>query len=116
MNKKRVNAKIRAQVMERAGGYCEYCRTASRYSDTPFDIDHCLPESKDGASETENLALACHGCNLFKTNRTDFSDPATNINARLFNPRTDLWADHFVWTRDAIEIVGLTSTGRATMH
>ena len=33
----------------------------------------------------------------------------------LFNPRSDIWRDHFVWSVDRIHIIGLTPTGRATV-
>jgi hypothetical protein len=65
--------------------------------------------------EPENLALSCHGCNLFKSDKTDFFDATSGKNVRLFNPRRDLWTDHFSWTSDFAEIVGLTAIGRATI-
>jgi hypothetical protein len=33
----------------------------------------------------------------------------------LFNPRQQHWSEHFGWSRDGTEIVGLTSCGRATI-
>ena len=33
----------------------------------------------------------------------------------LFNPRTQIWADHFGWAEDGICIIGKTPTGRATV-
>ncbi len=63
-----------------------------------------------------NLALACHGCNLFKSNKTEFFDAATDKTVRLFNPRIDIWYKHFTWTSDFTEIVGLTAIGRATIE
>ena len=32
----------------------------------------------------------------------------------LYNPRTDVWSDHFEW--DAYAIVGTTEVGRATIE
>ena len=40
-------------------------------------------------------------------------DTDTNRTIRLFNPRRDAWARHFV--RDGLWIRGLTATGRATI-
>jgi hypothetical protein len=74
MKKKSISAKIRREVILQAKGFCEYCRSNSRFSDSPFDIDHILPESGGGKSDLSNLALACHGCNLFKSNKTEFFD------------------------------------------
>lgn len=111
-----VSPKKRREVIKRAGGFCEYCRSNSKFSESPFDIDHILPESKGGKSEISNFALACHGCNLFKSDKTDFFDAATDKFIRLFNPRTDLWNNHFVWTSDFTEMVGLTAIGRVTIE
>lgn len=115
MNKKSVSAENRRQVIERAAGGCEYCRSNSKFSDTPFDVEHILPESKGGKSELPNLALACHGCNFYKSNKTEFFDAVIDKNVRIFHPRTDAWNEHFIWTSDFTEIVGLTAVGRATI-
>lgn len=116
MSKKSVAAEIRRAVIERASGFCEYCRSNSRFADSPFDVEHIMPESKGGLSDSENLALACHGCNLFKSNKTEFFDAVLGQTVRLFNPRIDVWNRHFVWTSDFAEIVGLTAVGRATIE
>ncbi len=116
MNKKSVSARNRRETAKRAKGFCEYCRSNSRFSDSPFDIDHILPESEGGKSELNNLALACHGCNLFKSNKTVFFDAATDKIVRLFNPRLDVWHEHFAWTSAFTEIVGLTAIGRTTVE
>ena len=61
----------------------------------------------------ENLALACHRCNLRKgPNLTGF-DPETREIASLFHPRRDPWAEHFVIRGPRIE--GLTAIGRTTV-
>lgn len=116
MNKKSVSAEIRLEVIIRSNGFCEYCRSNSKFADSPFDVEHILPQSKGGKSELDNLALACHGCNLFKSNKTEFFDVATDKIVRLFNPRIDVWNEHFIWTSDYAEIVGLTAIGRATIE
>ncbi len=115
MARKPASAKHRREATERAAGFCEYCRSNSRFSDSPFDLDHILPDSGGGKSELNNLALACHGCNLFKSNKTEFFDAAIDKTFRLFNPRVDVWSEHFAWTSDFAEIVGLTAIGRATI-
>jgi hypothetical protein len=33
----------------------------------------------------------------------------------LFNPRTQVWAEHFGWSDDGIRIIGSTPIGRATV-
>ena len=116
MSKQFISSEMRQKVFERANGFCEYCRSNSRFSGSPFEIDHIFPESEGGNSETDNLALACHGCNLFKSNKTEFFDSATGKIVRIFNPRIDVWAEHFAWSSDFTETVGLTAIGRATIE
>ena len=116
MGKKSVSAVIRRKVIFRADGFCEYCRSNSKFAESPYDVEHILPKSKGGKSELENLALACHGCNLFKAAKTEFFDSVSDKNVRLFNPRTDVWHNHFGWTSDFSEIIGLTAIGRATIE
>jgi hypothetical protein len=111
-----VSSEDRRLVKERAQGFCEYCLADSKFADSPFDIEHIIPQSEGGQSVSENLALACHGCNLFKSNKTEVFDSASDKNVRLFHPRTDVWEDHFVWTSDFTKLVGLTAIGRATIY
>ena len=33
----------------------------------------------------------------------------------LFNPRTQMWTEHFAWSPDGTLIIGLTPLGRATV-
>jgi hypothetical protein len=33
----------------------------------------------------------------------------------LFNPRQQLWIDHFAWSEDGTEIIGKAPCGRATI-
>lgn len=42
-------------------------------------------------------------------------DPITEQVAPLFNPRQQVWQDHFAWDDDYASIVELTPTGRATV-
>jgi len=63
-----------------------------------------------------NLRLACAWCNSFKGAKTHAPDPETGQEAPLFNPRTQRWSEHFRWSDDGAEIIGLTPTGRATVQ
>src|SRR5690242_9586962 len=81
----------------------------------PMDFDHIIPEALGGPTEEENLWLACSLCNAFKGNRVNALDPLTNEIVTLFNPRRQIWKEHFAWTTDGTEIVGQTPTGRATV-
>jgi hypothetical protein len=42
-------------------------------------------------------------------------DAQTNERVALFNPRTQVWIEHFAFLPDGITIIGLTPTGRATV-
>ena len=76
-----------------------------------FHVEHIIPLIRGGVSEASNLALACPGCNLRKSDRTEIIDPTTREVVRLFDPRRDNWTDHFGW--DELRIVGLTPIGQA---
>jgi hypothetical protein len=105
---------LRQQVFKRAGGRCEYCQT-QQVIVVSMEIDHILPESAGGSSDLENLCLACIGCNAFKQDFQNGIDPETQTEVRLFNPRRDLWAQHFRWSEDGITLIGLSPEGRATI-
>jgi hypothetical protein len=42
-------------------------------------------------------------------------DPHTGAEVGLFNPRKQLWEEHFRWADDGQTLVGMTPTGRATV-
>lgn len=114
--RKKIPAVLRRTVIERARGFCEYCRSDSEFSDTPFDVEHIVSISQGGKTESANLALSCHGCNLYKSSKTSGFDVVAERESRLFNPREDVWSEHFGWTENYAVIVGLTSVGRATIE
>lgn len=62
-----------------------------------------------------DLALACQGCNNHKYNHISGMDPISGEEVPLYHPRTDTWSEHFIWTADFSEIVGITARGRATV-
>ncbi len=75
-----------------------------------------MPQSLGGSDTPDNLALACHRCNERHYNFTVGSDPQTQKQFPLFNPRQQQWSEHFIWTKDGIKILGTTPTGRATCN
>jgi hypothetical protein len=101
-------------VRLRAGGVCEYCRLPEALAPIAFVIDHIIARQHRGQTVAENLALACMECNLHKGPNIASLDPASGELTRLFNPRTDLWSDHFSWNR--AQLVGKTPIGRVTVH
>lgn len=78
-------------------------------------FDHLMPEAAGGPTVRENLWLACERCNRYKSDLTTGTDPATNEVMPLFNPRMQIWREHFAWGDDGTHIVGLTPIGRATV-
>jgi hypothetical protein len=44
---------------------------------------------------SKNLAWACFDCNRFKGSDISSLDPVKKELTRLFNPRIDLWSEHF---------------------
>jgi hypothetical protein len=73
-----------------------------------------MPISLGGTDSLDNLALACFHCNRRKTNRLTAITPSGE-EVPLFNPRCDRWSDHFVWSADGLQVVGLTTIGQATI-
>jgi hypothetical protein len=67
-----------------------------------------------GTGDPGGLALACDRCNAYKGPNLTSIDPGTRTVVALFNPRADVWSDHFVIRGG--HIVGLTSTGCATVR
>ncbi len=51
-------------------------------------------------------------CNLHKGTNLFGLDPDTNLPVRLFDPRKDVWGNHF--QRDSALILGITDIGRTT--
>lgn len=106
---------IRERVREAFQERCAYCQTAERITVVTFEVEHIIPVSKGGMTEFENLCLACPMCNRHKASRTEHIDPATDESVPLFHPRRDRWLDHFTWNVEGSELVGLSSSGRATI-
>lgn len=78
-------------------------------------IDHIIPEVAGGPTIWENLCVACHSCNEFKGAQVESKDPLTGRRVRLFHPRQQLWSEHFCWSEDSANVIGLTPVGRATV-
>lgn len=115
MSRSYIGRALREQVTSEARHRCGYCLTSARIIGTPMEIDHIIPESLGGPTARENLWLACSMCNDHKGNRIAASDPHTGEVVRLFNPRQQVWLDHFGWNTDGALIIGKTPTGRATI-
>jgi hypothetical protein len=81
-----------------------------------FPIDHVIPRTSGGPTQLDNLALACPHCNAHKWAHTRDLDPLSGELVSLYNPRTQVWAEHFQWSRqNRFELDGKTPCGRATI-
>ncbi|MET0648668.1 MAG: HNH endonuclease signature motif containing protein [Pyrinomonadaceae bacterium] len=105
---------LRREVIERAGNRCEYCQLRAELAFFPHEVDHVVAEKHGGATDLNNLALACWRCNRHKgTDLTSF-DPQTRQLSTLFNPRAQDWSEHFAYERE--KVLGLTPEGRTTVN
>lgn len=110
-----ISAQLRELVRQRAAYLCEYCRASEWLAGQRSHIDHILPDSKGGATAADNLCLACAACNGSKLDRIEALDPSTGTIEPLFNPRRQRWQEHFAWSEDGTQIIGVTPCGRATV-
>ena len=108
---KLARTEIQRRVETRARQRCEYCRMHQSLQGASFHVEHIIPTSLGGTDELDNLAWACPGCNLKKSNRMSALDPETETEVRLFHPRLDHWEEHFAW--QDYTLIGLTPIGRA---
>lgn len=106
---------LRTQIAATDRHRCCYCLTSEANSGIPMTHDHIQPRSKGGETTFENICLACRSCNEFKADSTGSIDPVTGESVPLFNPRTQIWSDHFAWIPDGTRVEGLTAIGRATI-
>jgi hypothetical protein len=107
-----ISAELRRLVVVRAERLCEYCLIHE--DDTFFgcEIDHIVSEKHGGLTVAENLAYACLACNRHKgTDLGSVWEPSDSL-IRFFNPRLDVWSDHFAL--DGAVIRPITPVGSVT--
>lgn len=105
---------LRRSVIQRADNRCEYCGISQIGQVATFHIDHVIPIVAGGETSSENLALACVSCSLRKGAKQNIEDSETGEIVSIFNPRQQVWKEHFKW--NDVQVVGLTITGRATVQ
>lgn len=124
------DALVRQIVRLRARDVCEYCLhpTAGQ-----FEIDHVIPGAlwegygagrldaalrpitgRRGPDHLDNFAWSCPFCNAGKRQRVTYRVGAETV--RLFDPRHDMWPDHFRFLGNYLFIVGATRLGVATQR
>jgi len=109
-----MTARDRESVRQRAGCRCEYCRLPDFCMDLEdFHVEHVIARKHGGKDQMENLAWSCIFCNLYKGPNLASFDPDTGALTRLFDPRRDLWDEHF--RLDGVRICGVTAVGRTSV-
>ncbi|MGH2347322.1 MAG: HNH endonuclease [Chloroflexota bacterium] len=115
MSRLPVPAELHRQVLEDAGHRCDFCQSDEALTGIPLSLEHLLPLAAGGLTVRENLWRSCRPCNELKGVQTHAVDPEMDEAVPLFNPRTQTWSEHFRWSEDGTEMVGLTPIGRATI-
>ena len=114
MSKTYIPVQLRRLVYERANSCCEYCLIPEITSFSSHQIDHIIAEKHGGMTTADNLALSCSLCNKNKGSDIASIDPVTNEIVALFNPRHQLWKQHFKLEKGTI--LPLTHQARATVQ
>jgi hypothetical protein len=109
-----ISKRLRQRVAVRAAQRCEYCRVREIFLQHKHEPDHIRPRQHGGVTTFENLAFACFRCNRRKGPNVASFDPLTGQLVLLFNPRTQLWHEHFAW--EGAFIQPLTAEGRVTVN
>lgn len=106
-----ISAELRREVVARAGRRCEYCLIHENDTFLGCHVDHVISEKHGGQTVSGNLALACVFCNRYKGSDIATLDEEQKLTP-LFNPRMQIWFEHFHF--DGVRIEGNTRAGRAT--
>lgn len=114
MSESYISTRLRRFIEERANRRCEYCLLRSGISFFPHEVDHIIAEKHGGATVESNLAFTCWRCNRHKGTDPGSFDPETGEFSFLFNPRTQIWSEHFRF--EEVQIMGLTAEGRTTAN
>ncbi len=115
MSRPHISAALREKIADEARHRCGYCLTPQSFTAMPMHVEHIIPIAAGGTSDESNLWLACPLCNGHKGVQTHGVDPVTGERTPLFNPRRQKWQEHFRWSEDGVEIIGVTATGRVTV-
>ncbi len=103
-------------IAARANHRCEYCQAPELVFNFPFEVEHIIPLSRQGANDEMNLALACRSCNLRKGTRTSGIAPDSSTEVRFFRPREDRWSEHFQIDTNSGKIIGISAVGKVTVE
>lgn len=105
---------LRAAISARAAGRCEYCLRPQVAAFFQHEIDHIVAIKHGGQTIESNLCLCCAHCKRHKGSDMASIDPLTGDAVFIYNPRHDIWSEHFRLNGGRLE--GLTPKGRATVR
>lgn len=107
-----ISAELRKLVVNRASNRCEYCLIHQDFSIYTHEVDHIIAVKHCGETTADNLALSCLSCNRHKGSDVATIDQVTKEIVPLFNPRRQVWDEHFSLENARIE--GKTQIGQVT--
>lgn len=104
------------KIANRAENLCEYCGAPEIAFNFPFEVEHIRPQAFGGETNLQNLALSCRACNIYKRDYLNGIDENGAKTERLFNPRIDVWYEHFFVDSKDFIIIGLSEIGKGTIN
>lgn len=107
-----ISRSIRRFVIARADYRCEYCRVPEYLSSFDYHIEHIIGIQHGGTNSLDNLAYCCSSCNWKKGPNISTILEIGGILIPLFNPRIQIWFEHFD-TKEGV-IITKTLVGQAT--
>lgn len=108
-----VSKNLRRLIAKRANYACEYCLLPEPKHTYKHEAEHIIPRQHGGKTISENLAFSCWRCNRNKGPNIASIDSETDAIAPFFNPRKQIWSEHF-GIEDGV-IIPLTPEGRVTV-
>ncbi len=107
-----ISAKLRSEVALRASYCCEYCLIDELKTGLFCEVDHIIGIKHNSPTDSSNLACACFNCNRNKGSDLASIDWDTSEIVRFYNPRSDIWSEHFRF--DSFYIAATTQIGKVT--
>lgn len=107
-----IPTELRHLVAERTEYLCEYCLIHEDDTFVGCQVDHIISLKHGGQTKAENLAYACVFCNRNKGSDIGSIVWRTGEFVQFFNPRKDVWANHFYLEGSLIR--PLTGIGEVT--
>ena len=110
-----ISSALRQLVSERAQGKCEYCLLHQDFSIYSHEVDHIIALKHGGGTTADNLAYSCLSCNRHKGSDFATLDLSGGDIIPLFNPRHQVWVEHFVLNNARIESLTIIGQGTAQL-